>query len=61
LEREAQANSGKPLPADRSALDAVIAFALQRRAVAGRPYTWNREELYEDRGSRADRPRQGKA
>ena len=54
IEREIGVTSPRPLPADRTAWEELLAFLKQRKALGGvgEPYRWNRQELYEERENR---------
>lgn len=58
IEREATVSAAKTAPADASALQAIIQFALRRRkrGKTGEPYSWKRGDAYEDRSKRVVRP-----
>jgi hypothetical protein len=54
IEAEATSGAGSPVPPDRAAWEAIVAFSQQRAqsGVKGEPYLWNRDEIYEERLSR---------
>jgi hypothetical protein len=51
---EAASGANGPLSPDRAAWEALVRFARQRArtGVTGKPYQWNRNEIYEERESR---------
>ena len=51
---QAEATAASALPPDRAAWEAILEFSRQRAqsGVAGEPYKWNRDEIYEERESR---------
>lgn len=61
LEREAQI-SVSPIHGSKQALSNIIAYArlLQRRSefLQGKPYVFNREQLYEERQNRWPKPKE---
>jgi hypothetical protein len=54
IEREIGVTSPRPLAADRTAWEELLAFLKQREGlgVVGEHYRWNRQELYEEREDR---------
>lgn len=54
IEREVAGNLSRPGAADRSAWQEFTDFldARQKNAAGGKPYRWNREEIYVERESR---------
>src|SRR5262245_53188099 len=54
LDTQATASAVKALPPDRAAWEAFVRFARQRAksGATGRPYKWNRDEIYEEREGR---------
>lgn len=62
LEREVQ-SPVSPLQGSRQALNNIIAYArsLRRRPelLQGKPYVFNREQLYEERQNRLSKPKRG--
>ena len=54
IEREAAGVATQPIASDRSAWQELVAFleARQEAVAGGRPYQWNREEIYAERESR---------
>jgi hypothetical protein len=57
IDAQASRTANKALPPDPAAWEAILQFIRQRArsGVAGKPYRWNREEIYEERMSRFDR------
>ena len=58
IERETGQSSQDGADAATAAFQAFVDFARSRRALLplGEPYQWNREEIYEERLRRFDRP-----
>jgi hypothetical protein len=54
IDREVSGMPAQPSAADRSAWQELAAFvdARQVTAIQGKPYRWNREEIYSERESR---------
>jgi hypothetical protein len=54
IEREVAGIPVQPIATDRSAWQELVAFleARQGSAAGGRPYQWNREEIYTEREDR---------
>ena len=54
LDAQTTAGQNQPLPPDRAAWEAIVAFSRERAQsdVIGEPYKWNRNDAYEERESR---------
>lgn len=54
IEREAAGVPRQPIASDRSAWQELVTFVeMRQKSVAGgRPYQWNREEIYDEREGR---------
>jgi metal-responsive CopG/Arc/MetJ family transcriptional regulator len=61
LEHEGTGKSNLPRNS-QAALQEILHFSDERLALrdAGQPYTWNRDEIYEEREKRWDRKKTGK-
>ena len=54
LDAQTTAGQNQPLPPDRAAWEAIVAFSRERAqsGITGEPYKWNRDDAYEERESR---------
>ena len=58
IEQAATGTSSRPAPPDRAAWEEIVDFVEARKALGpdGEPYQWNRQDAYEERGSRFHTP-----